>query len=321
MRLLGAVPLLLGAVTLIFFAVEAMPGDAVDLWLHPGMTESVRAQVRENLGLDRSAPVRYGVWLKNLVSGDLGYSVSRSRPVAEVLRELLPNTLLLSSVALVLGFLLGIAVGIWQSVRVGSWVDTTLSAISLFFYSMPTFWLAVMAFLVFAYWAGVWGWPIVLPASGVVDVNHDSLGVGARILDRVRHLVLPAASLSLVLAGGVARYTRASMLEALGREHVRAARARGLPERSVVLRQGLRNALPPLITLFGLSLPLLLSGAIFVEEVFAWPGMGQLMFSAISSRDTHVIMACAVLFSVMVVIGNLFADILHEFVDPRVSSE
>ena len=317
-RLLGAVPLLFGVVTLIFFAVEAMPGDAVDVWLHPGMTESVREQVRENFGLDRSAPARYGLWLRNLAVGDLGYSVSRRRPVSEVLAELLPNTLLLSSIALTLGFLFGVATGVLQSVRVGRRFDTLLSFVTLFFYSMPTFWLALMAILVFAAWASAWGWPIVLPASGVVSVNHASLDLLGRVFDRVLHLILPAASLALVLGAGVARYTRASMLEVLQKDHIRAARARGLSEGTVVLIHGLRNALPPIITLLGLSLPLLFSGAIFVEEVFSWPGMGQLMFSAISARDTHVIMACAVLFSTMVVLGNLVADLLQGFIDPRV---
>jgi len=312
------VPLLFGVVTLIFFAVEAMPGDAIDVWLHPGMTESVREQVRENFGLDRPVPTRYGLWLKNLVGGDLGYSVSRRRPVAEVLGELLPNTLLLSAVALAAGFIFGIGIGVFQSVRAGRRTDSLLSLVSLFFYSMPTFWLALMAILVFAAWASSWGWPIVLPASGVVSVNHESLGFLGRVADRVRHLILPAASLSLVLAAGVARYTRASMLEVLGKDHIRAARARGLSERTVVLRHGLRNALPPIITLLGLSLPLLFSGSIFVEEVFSWPGMGQLMFSAISARDTHVIMACAVLFSTMVVLGNLIADLVQGLIDPRV---
>lgn len=317
-RVLGAIPLLLGVATLVFFAAEAMPGDALGGAGLRGLDPAVQARMRESFGLDQPVGVRYVRWLGSFAQGDFGVSYQRRRPVAEILSEMVPNTLLLTGSALVLGFLLGVGAGVLQAVRRGGRTDAALSFIGMFFYSVPTFWLGFVLLLVFAYGAAVWGWPFALPASGMVGENHDSLSTLGRLADHLRHLVLPVATLALVLAGGIARYTRTSVGEALEQEYVQAARARGLSERRVVWGHAFRNALLPLVTLFGLYLPLLLSGAVFVESVFAWPGMGGLMVSAIASRDTPVIMACAVLFAGMVVAGNLLADLLYGLADPRV---
>lgn len=317
-RLAGAIPLLFGVVTLVFFAAEAMPGDALDTPGFYTLDAAAQARLRATFGLDQPLPVRYVRWLGATVRGDFGVSYARRRPVAEILAELLPNTLLLTGSALALGFLAGTMVGVWQARRRGSTTDQAVSFVSLLVYSMPTFWVALLAVLVFAYGASAWGWPVRFPASGILAVDHDQMTWASRLLDRLRHLALPVGSLTVVLAAGVARYARSSVAEELEQEYVRAARARGLAERAVVWRHALANALLPLITLLGLYLPLLLSGAVFVETVFAWPGLGGLMVSAIGSRDTPVLMACAVLFATLVVLGNLVADVLYGMVDPRV---
>jgi peptide/nickel transport system permease protein len=317
-RALGAIPLLLGVVTLIFFVTDLLPGDAADLYVQPGMTDEVREQIRSNFGLEGPVHVRYGRWLSRFAQGDFGQSFARGRPVRDVVLELLPNTLLLAGVALGLAFALGILLGVVQASRPRSAMDAGLSLASLFFYSMPSFWLALMLVLVFSLGASVWGWPIAFPASGVVSVDHDYMSLAGRLVDRMRHLTLPAVSLALVLAAGIARYVRASMLEVIDEDYVRTARAKGLAERAVLFRHALRNALLPVVTLFGLYLPFLFSGTIFVESVFSWPGMGEMMYLAITQRDTPVIMAGAVIFSVVVVLGNLLADLLYAVADPRV---
>lgn len=321
-RLLLAIPLLLALATLLFLLVEAAPGDPADLLISPGMTQAVRDQIRTNLGLDQPLGIRYVKWVGALARGDLGFSQSHGAPVRSVLAQVLPNTLLLAGVSLFLAFLVGISVGVFQAIRQNSLTDSALSVGVLFFYSLPSFWLGIMLILVFSYGAqSLWDWPFHLPASGAAGVNHDLLEPWARVVDRIRHLILPAATLVLVLAAGVARYARSGLLEVIRQDYVRAARARGLSERQVLLRHALPNSLLPLITVFGLYLPVLFSGAVFVETVFAWPGMGLLMVEAVSARDYPLILAGSLLFSVMVIVGNLLADVLYAWADPRVRYE
>lgn len=321
-RLLLAVPLLLALASLLFLLVEAAPGDPADLLISPGMTQAVREQVRTNLGLDQPLGIRYLKWLGSLARGDLGFSHSHGAPVRAVLAQVLPNTLILAGLSLFLAFLVGTAVGVVQAVRQNSLTDSALSVGVLFFYSLPSFWLGIMLILVFSYGAqSLWDWPFHLPASGAVGVNHDLLDPWARVVDRVRHLILPTATLVLVLAAGIARYARSGLLEVIRQDYIRAARARGLSEGQVLLRHALPNSLLPLITVFGLYLPVLFSGAVFVETVFAWPGMGLLMVEAVSARDYPLILAGSLLFSALVVVGNLLADVLYGWADPRVRYE
>jgi peptide/nickel transport system permease protein len=321
-RLLGAIPLVLGVATVVFFVVQLAPGDPASLLLAPGVDEAVIAQTRANFGLDDPLPVRYVKWLGSLARGDLGYSYSHGRPVVAVIGDMLPNTLLLSGLALGVAFLAGIAIGIVQAVRPYSVADSVLSVVALFFYSMPSFWLAVMLILLFSYFArNVWELPIWFPASGTRSSDFDLMTTGQQIVDRIRHLVLPVTALSLVLAAGVARYTRGSLLEVVGQDYVRTARAKGLPERTVILKHALRNALIPVVTLLGLYLPVLFSGTVFIETVFAWPGMGKTIVDAIGTRDYPLVMAASLIFAGMVVVGNLIADLLYAVVDPRIRYE
>lgn len=318
-RILQAVPILLGVATIVFFLLSLAPGDPTAVYFGPGMSPEVLEQIRRNLGLDDPLLVRYGRWLTAFLHGDFGYSLVANMPVRARLAAALPNTLTLAFGALVLSFIAGIFLGVLQAVRKYSLLDSTLSALALFFYSMPAFWLAIMLILIFSVGAGsLWDWPISLPASGIAGSDYDLLGAGGRLGDRILHLILPTLSLFLILAAGVARYVRASMLEVLHQDYIRTARAKGLGEPAVILRHALRNGLVPVVTLFGLYFPFLLSGTVFVEYVFAWPGMGKLMVDSILMRDYPVVLAGTFLFGVMVVVGNLLADLLYGVVDPRI---
>ena len=317
-RLLGAIPLVLGIATIIFFVVNLAPGDPALRFLNPNMTPEVLEQIRVNMGVDQPVHIRYVRWIGALARGDLGFSFTSNRPVLDIIKELLPNTLVLSATAIGVAFLLGILLGIVQAVRQYSLLDSVASIVGLFFYSMPSFWLALMMVLVFGLFAYQGQWLIQFPPSGMQSVDYAFLSPMAKVQDRLMHLALPATSLALVLAAGIARYTRASMLEVIRQDFVRTARAKGLSEPVVIFKHALRNALIPVITLLGLYLPFLFSGTVFIESVFAWPGMGKLVIDSILERDYPVIMGGTLIFAMMVVVGNLVADVLYALVDPRI---
>jgi len=255
-----------------------------------------------------------------MLTGDFGQSSSHGRPTINVVLEVLPNTLLLSACALFFSFFFGIVLGAIQAVRQYSAMDSALSVVLLFFYSMPSFWLAlVLSLSVFA--RNVWEWPLWFPASGMHANDYDLMSAVAQVKDVIWHLVLPTMSLALVLTAGIARYMRGSMLDVIRQDYIRTARAKGLPERSVIFKHALRNAAIPVVTLLGLYLPVLFSGAVLIEEVFAWPGMEWLMVGAIASRDYPVVMAGSFIFASLVVLGNLLADVLYAVVDPRIRYE
>lgn len=272
--------------------------------------------MRRNFGLDRPLPEQYAAWLQSFVTGDFGFSFSRFRPVGEVLTEAIPNTLWLGGASLIVVFVVGCAVGIVQSVRQYSKADHALTFATLFLYSVPTFWLGVMLVL----WASSPAWPdaLQLPVSGMESLDYGRLGPWERLADRARHLVLPTIALGLSSAAAVARYMRGSMLETIDEDYIRTARAKGLGERRVVFGHALRNALIPIVSLVGLFLPILFGGAVVVETIFAWPGMGMVMYEAVSARDYPLVMAGAFLFAALVIVGNLVADLLYAVVDPRI---
>ncbi|HEY7407293.1 MAG TPA: ABC transporter permease [Gemmatimonadaceae bacterium] len=312
-RLLQAVVIVTIAATVTFLLVQLAPGDPLgDLVTNPRVPAEVRERLRERWCLDRPIHGQYACYLRNLARGDLGWSFSQSRPVAHAVVDALPNTLLLMGVALIGAFVLGVATGVVRAARRGSGADRALGAGTLFFYSMPDFWLATMAMLVFAYWVPIF------PTSGMTTpVIYDYLSVGGKLLDRLWHLVLPATTLVLLLAAIIARYQRAAFLDVATQDFVRTARAKGLTERAVLWRHVLRNALLPVITLLGLALPMLVGGAVFIERVFAWPGMGQLVVGAIAARDHSLVTAIVILGSVLVTLGSLLADVLYAVADPR----
>lgn len=316
-RLLQAIPLLLGIATITFFIVHLAPGDPMDVYLDQRYRRNVDPELIEALrrkyGLDQPLHVQYLRWLGNLAQGDLGESFRYRRPVTALIAERVPYTLQLTFLALLADALVGITLGIISAVRQYTKLDKVITLGSLILHSIPGFWLALMLVLVFAVelrW---------LPTSQTRSLDYDLLTPLQQVGDRVWHLVLPVFVLGVASAAGTARYMRNRLLEVLSEEYVVAARARGLREPAVILRHAVRNALIPIVTLYGLSLPFLLGGAVLIEKVFAWPGMGLLAVEAVSARDYPIILATTMLAAVLVVAGNLLADILYAAVDPRVS--
>ncbi len=313
-RLLQSLVVVLLVTTASFFLAHLAPGGPFSID-DPRMTEEIRQQLRAQFGLDRPLLEQFGRYLFSLTRGDLGYSFSRRIPVGVALAAALPRTLLLMGIALTLSIVIGVALGAYQAARRGRAADRVLSGVALFFYSLPEFWLALMALIVFAYWIPIF------PAGGIVDPTmYDYLGFWGRLGDRIHHLALPAMTYTLLTTAAVARYQRAAMLEVIELDFVRTARAKGLRERSVLAHHALRNALLPVITLLGLAMPMLVGGAVFIETVFSWPGMGQLSAEAIASRDYPLITGTVAVGGVMVVVGSLIADLLYAAADPRVRS-
>jgi peptide/nickel transport system permease protein len=320
-RLLGAIPLLLGILTLIFFVLQLAPGDPIAKFANPNVSPEVLEQMRRNFGLDRPLHEQYGKWLWSFVTGDFGYSFGQMRPINEILPGILWNTMQLTLISLVVIFVVGMLIGIVQAVRQYSIADNVLTFLALFFYSMPSFWFALMLILIFSLRAGQEGWALSFPASGMTSIDYEYLTGPEKFRDRVMHLILPAIALGIGSAAGVARYMRGAMLEVIHQDFIRTARAKGLSERTVVFKHALRNALIPIITLLGLYLPFLLSGAVLVETIFAWPGMGRAIVDAILARDYPMVMATSFVIASMVVLGNLLSDVLYAVVDPRIRND
>jgi peptide/nickel transport system permease protein len=300
--------------TLTFVLIHLAPGDPIAMAFdRSGIPESVKAQWRADFGLDRPIGEQYLRWVGNVAHGDFGYSVSHRRPVRDVLADALPRTLTLVGLALVLSFALGIVVGVLQAERAGSARDRWLGRVLLVLYSVPDFWLALLVVLLFAYRLPI------LPAGGMVDpVLHEYLPLSGRILDRLAHLVLPVVTLTLLSAAVISRHQRTSLLNVLPSDWMRTALAKGLSWRAAVRRHALRNALLSTITLAGLSFPALAAGAVFVEKVFAFPGMGLLTVNAIGARDYPLITGGVLAISIMVAVGGLAADLAVAAADPRI---
>jgi peptide/nickel transport system permease protein len=313
-RVAHALVTLAVAVTLLFVLMRVVPGDPLSR-LSDDRPISPReiARLRERYGLDQPIGRQYAAFLTGAARGDLGVSIEFGRPVTRLIAERLPATLLLGGTVLLLNFTLGLWLGVRQAVRQGRATDRWLEVASLAGYSVPSFWLGLLlAWLAATHWR-------ILPSGGMHDVLLDRDAGGARVLlDVLRHLALPALTLSLVSIAATMRYQRTAMLEALAFPFVQTARAKGITERRVVWHHAWRNALFPVITLFGLWLPVLVTGSVFVEQVFAWPGLGSLAAGAVGGRDYPLLMGTALLASALVVAGGLLADLLYALLDPRV---
>jgi peptide/nickel transport system permease protein len=310
-RLLQMIPLLFGISIVTYAVIRAAPGDPARLLADPARVTAVQlAAEREQLGLNDPLPIQYLKTMRGLLTGDLR-SFKTHRPVLSMIGERLPTTLTLTALALIFGVAAGLAIGIVQALRPYSRVDDAGALITLFGFAVPDFWLALTLISIFAVRLG---W---LPASGIRPPQVS----GWNPREVAPYLVLPTFVLGVGSMAGIARYTRSSMLEALGQDFVRLARAKGLRESQVVVRHALRNSLLPLITLLGFYLPFLLGGAVVVETIFALPGIGRLAFDSITSRDYPVLLTVNMLAAVTVLIGNLFADIGYALADPRIRYE
>jgi peptide/nickel transport system permease protein len=315
-RLLQGVLVVLGVATLVFVLLHLAPGDPLTvLGDAPQVAPDALQQMRRDFGLDRPVGEQYVRYLLRLVQGDLGVSITQHRPVTAALAGAVPQTLVLAVAALLVDFAVGIGIGVVQGRRAGTRADRALSVITITLYSTPVFAFGVLLLGVFG---EALGW---FPLGGSVDaIRHGGLSGLGRLADRLHHLALPALTLGLVAAAYTARHQRSALLEVIQQDFVRAARARGLAERAVLLRHALRNALTPTITLAGLAFPALLSGSVLVESVFGWPGMGRLAAEAIGRRDYPIVTAAAILAAAMVVLGSLLADLAARVADPRLRS-
>jgi len=314
-RLLLMIPLLWGITLISFGVMHLAPGEPTDILveMNPRASPEVVQRIRALYGLDRPLWVQYLLWLKRMVRLDFGHSfLPDRRPVMDKIAERIPVTLTINAFSLLLILAVAVPLGVISAVHHESWLDRTVTVFVFLGFAAPTFWLALLAMELFGIKLG---W---LPISGITSLDFPRLTIWGKLWDLARHLVLPVSLSAFTGLAVLCRYTRASMLEVIHQEYITAARARGLPERAVILRHALRNALLPLITILGLSLPGLLGGSVIFESIFAIPGLGQLFYQSVMSRDYPVVMGMLVIGAVLTLLGNLLADVGYALADPRV---
>lgn len=307
-RCVHAIPVLIGVSLIAFLILRLAPGDPVQLMLPSHATRDEIEELRASLGLDRPLAMQYVLWLGQVLQGNLGKSLFTSGPVLHELLERFPNTLVLTCAAIGVAVLLGMPLGILAAARRGTAVDAGSMVASVIGWSMPNFWIGLILVIVFSVWLR---W---LPTGGMYDIMAEERAFG----DLLRHLVLPTITLAVGHMAYVARFTRSSLLEALSQDYIRTARAKGLHEGLVILRHGLRNSLIPIISVLGVSIGHLLGGAVIVETVFSWPGLGSLMVHSIMNRDFPVVQGAMLFAAVVFIVVNLGADLLYAVVDPRI---
>jgi peptide/nickel transport system permease protein len=309
-RLLLLVPVLLGVSMVVFLVLHLSPGDPAEIMLGSQASQADVARLRADLGLDEPLPLQYARWMAHVLQGDLGRSIRLRQPVLGEVLIRFRATLILTTTALFLSTVCGIALGVLSAARPRSLVDRLSTLGSIFGASMPSFWLGLVLMVCFSLWLG---W---LPASGMYGAH----GTGG-LADLLSHLALPAVTLAAASTTIIARLTRSTMLDILRQDFVRTARAKGLVERGVVLRHALRNALIPTVTVVGVQAGYLLGGAILTETVFAWPGVGTLMIQGILARDFPLVQGCVLVIALGFVLFNLAVDLLYAFLDPRIRYE
>ncbi len=313
-RVLQMIPLLIGISILSFAVIRSAPGDPTVVYIDPNKpppSKEDMARLRADLGLDKPLPIQYLNWLEDAVQGDLGFSLSARRPVTDEIVDRLPNTLILGLSSLVMTVLLSIPIGIISAVYRYTLLDYLITFLSFVGLSIPGFIVALFIIQIFGV-EMMW-----LPTTGMRNVREEYTG-WREVQDVGEHLILPTLALSAASLGRWVRYQRSSMLDAMGQDYIRTARAKGARERRVMFRHALRNAILPMITLIGLSIPNLVSGAFIIEFVFGWPGMGLLAVNAALRRDYPVIMGVTMLGAIFIVLGNFIADLAYHWADPRI---
>ncbi|MBI3376436.1 MAG: ABC transporter permease [Betaproteobacteria bacterium] len=315
-RLAWAAGLLLSVAVLNFSLMHMAPGDIVQTIVGEmgGASEETMAQLTKAYGLDRGFLDQLWIYVSRVAQGDLGYSYYFNRPVLGLILDRVPATVLLVFTALAVAIIAGTFLGVMSARYPASWLGALVTITALFGFSAPVFWSGLMLLLLFASVIPI------LPASGMYDVAQGATGI-AYALDVAHHLVLPALTLAIIYLALYSRLARASMIEVLGSDYVRTARAKGLSENKVVFKHALRNAVLPVVTVAGLQFSAMLAGAVLVETVFTWPGMGQLAFESILRRDNQLILGILLLSAVLVIIGNLLTDLAYRFVDPRIRTD
>lgn len=306
-RILVSLPVLAGITLFNFLIINLAPGNPVEMFINPSMTQGDIDLRKEQLGINDPLYVQYFRWLGNLLHGDFGYSYSSYEPVSQVVGSRIGPTLLLMGASLLLAYIIAIPVGILSARKQYSWLDYTTTSFSFLGVSIPNFILGLGGIYLFAL---TWK---VLPTGGMYTLGKDKSWI-----DLLKHLIMPACILATASAGSMVRYVRSSVLEVLGQDYLRTARAKGIGEFSVINKHALRNALIPIITVIGLDVPLLFGGAVITEQVFQWPGMGQLMIQSIGSRDYPVLMAINLIAALAVLLANILTDIAYAVADPTI---
>lgn len=306
-RLLIAIPVLFGVTVFSFFIVNLAPGNPVEMFISPDATQADIELKKEALGLNDPIYVQYLRWMQNLLQGDFGYSFSTYAPVGEMVASRVLPTLLLMGTALLIAYIVAIPIGVLSATRQYSWLDYLTTGFSFMGISIPNFFLGLGLIYIFSVQLNL------LPTGGM-----NTLGGDGSYGDTLKHLLLPAFVLATGIAGSMVRYVRSSMLEILGQDYLRTARSKGLREFLVVNKHAFRNALIPIITVIGMDIPLLIGGAVVTEQIFQWPGLGQLTIQSIGSRDYPTLMAINFIAAITVLLSNLLADILYSVADPRI---
>jgi peptide/nickel transport system permease protein len=308
----SAAVLLFGLLTLIFFISHASPGDPVRAILPPNVSSAVADELRNQFGLNESVTVQYLRWIQNAVMGNLGYSFRHQQSVSEVIRDFLPNTMMLAFTAIIIEILAGIILGYLAFRYYRTTFDTFLSNFCLILYTLPSFWIGYLLLAAFAVALGFF------PLSQMYSVESENLSLAGKFSDIAAHLVLPACTIAIPGAAGIARFFRSSLLQTSREEYVIFAKSFGLPNRKIFFFFQTPNAIASVITFIGLEIGTLLTGAIVTETIFGWPGMGRLAVQAIFARDYPLIMGCTLASGIVVILGNFIADVAYMFIDPRV---
>ncbi len=311
-RLIQMIPILIGITLISYILMLLSPGDPTTMLMDPKVKPEDVMRIKANLGLDKPILIQYLYWLKEILRGNLGYSFVNGQKVLGLIIERLPQTLLLMSPSLILTLIITIPLGVIQAVKKGTFFDNLMTIFTFLGMSIPSFWLALIFILFFSLQLKL------LPSSGMLNPLLEDAPIYIKIIDILKHLFLPLMVMTTGSLAGLTRYGRAKLLEVLCSDYIRTARAKGLKERTIIFKHGLRNSLIPIITILGLSLPSLLGGAFIIEWIFAWPGMGRLGVESIFARDYPVIMGVILFSSFMVLMGNLLADIFYAWADPRV---
>ncbi|HCC69500.1 MAG TPA: diguanylate cyclase [Nitrospiraceae bacterium] len=314
-RILELIPTLFGITLISFFIIHLAPGKPTDIIaeMNPKITPEARERLEKYYGLDKPIIVQYGMWLQRVVKLDFGDSFSADRrPVWDRIKERLPITILINALSLLLILIIAIPIGISSATHRYSLYDNVTTAIVFIGFAIPTFWLALLLMTLFGVYLD---W---LPISGLKSINYEALSFTEKLWDRVKHLILPVFVSAFGGLAGFSRYMRSNMLEVIRQDYVTTARAKGLPESDVVYKHALRNALMPIITLLGLSIPGLIGGSVIFETIFGIPGMGQLFYMSVMTRDYPLVMGILTIGAMLTLLGNLLADVSYAVVDPRI---
>jgi len=314
-RLILMVPLFIGITIISFAVIHLAPGSPIDLAtdLNPKATAEVKARMRAFYGLDKPLPVQYWNWVSRLLTLDFGNSFSQDgRKVTDKIFERLPITVLINVISLVLILICAIPIGVLSATYKNSFFDKATTVFVFVGFAVPTFWLALLLMILFGVQLG---W---LPISGLTSLNYEYLPASAQLWDRISHLILPILISAFGGLAGLSRYMRSNMLEVIRQDYITTAKAKGLAEQTVIFKHALRNALLPVITILGLSIPGLIGGSVIFETIFAIPGMGQLFYASVMARDYPTIMGILVIGAVLTLLGNLIADVSYALADPRI---